>query len=161
MCVFEKIDKWLIKILTFMVVSSFVLLVILVSMQVFIRFFTKSSLTWSEELSTFIMVWMVLFASVLVTRNHGHIWVENFMEKITGSTRYLLLGIGNVLVAVFLLIIIWGSFILLPTVHSQIAPATKICMSYIYLAVPLSMGLSLIYVIADIIREFTRFLKEE
>lgn len=161
MCVFEKIDKWLIKILTFMVVSSFVLLVILVSMQVFIRFFTKSSLTWSEELSTFIMVWMVLFASVLVTRNHGHIWVENFMEKITGSTRYLFLGIGNVLVAVFLLIIIWGSFILLPTVHSQIAPATKICMSYIYLAVPLSMGLSLIYVIADIIREFTRFLKEE
>lgn len=158
---FETIDRWLTKILNFVVVTAFVLLVILVSMQVFIRFFTKSSLTWSEELSTFIMVWMVLFASVLVTRNHGHIWVENFMEKITGSTRYLFLGIGNVLVAVFLLIIIWGSFILLPTVHSQIAPATKICMSYIYLAVPLSMGLSLIYVIADIIREFTRFLKEE
>jgi len=158
---FETIDRWLTKILNFVVVTAFVLLVILVSMQVFVRFFTTSSLTWSEELSTFIMVWMVLFASVLVTRSHGHVWVENFIEKITGSTKPLLLGISNILVAVFLLIIIWGSFILLPTVHSQIAPATKISMSYIYLAIPLSMGLSLIYVIADIIREFTEFLKED
>lgn len=156
---FETIDRWLTKILNFVVVTAFVLLVILVSMQVFVRFFTTSSLTWSEELSTFIMVWMVLFASVLVTRSHGHIWVENFIEKITGSTKPLLLGISNAMVAVFLLIIIWGSFILLPTVHSQIAPATKISMSYIYLAIPLSMGLSLIYVIADIIREFIEFLK--
>lgn len=147
---FEKFDKVLLKLLDMVVFFSFVMLLILVSAQVYVRMFTTNSLTWSEELSTFIMIWMVLLASVLVFRGKGHIWVENITDGLSEQIKPVVLATSNFASLVFLLLIIYGAFTLLPTLHSQLSPACKIPMSYIYFAVPLSFCLTCIYAVHDI-----------
>ena len=150
---FEKIDTAVSGALKFLVFVCFVLLLVLVSAQVYVRMFTTSSLTWSEELSTFVMIWMVLLASVLVYRNKGHIWVENLTSSLTGPAKSVVLSISSFACLLFMVLIIFGAFRLLPTVHSQLSPACKIRMSYIYFALPFSFFLTCIYAVRDIYEE--------
>jgi TRAP-type C4-dicarboxylate transport system permease small subunit len=62
---YKQIANVLKKIVEALVIISFALMVILVFAQVVTRYLTNNSLTWSEELSRFIMVWMVYLASIL------------------------------------------------------------------------------------------------
>ena len=158
---FDAIDRWFVRILSAVVFLTFAALVVLVTMQIYVRFFTASSLTWSEELSTYIMIWMVLIASVLVFRNKGHIWVENVVDILPKTAKPLVLAISNLFVLLFYVIIIWGSLTLLPTVHSQLSPACKIPMSYLYFAMPFSMVLTTFYIVRHIYDEVTEFIKAE
>lgn len=154
---FERFDKLLLKLLNVVVFFSFAMLLILVSAQVYVRMFTTNSLTWSEELSTFIMIWMVLLASVLVFRDKGHIWVENVTDGLSGQLRSIALATSNFASLVFLMLVIYGAFTLLPTVHSQLSPACKIPMSYIYFSVPLSFAITCVYAVRDIYLEIKAF----
>lgn len=154
---FERFDKLLLKLLNAVVFFSFAMLLILVSAQVYVRMFTTNSLTWSEELSTFIMIWMVLLASVLVFRDKGHIWVENVTDGLSGQLRSIALATSNFASLVFLMLVIYGAFTLLPTVHSQLSPACKIPMSYIYFSVPLSFAITCVYAVRDIYLEIKAF----
>ena len=157
---FEKFDKFMLKIMNVILFFTFVMLLVLVSAQVYVSMFTTNSLTWSEELSTFIMIWMVLLASVVVFRNKGHIWVENVTDHIAGPTKNIVLALGNFASLLFFVLIIYGAFTLLPTVHSQLSPACKIPMSYIYFAVPLSFSFTCVYALRDIYTELTSMNKK-
>jgi TRAP-type C4-dicarboxylate transport system permease small subunit len=158
---FDIVDKWFVRILSAVIFITFSALVVLVTMQIYVRFFTTSSLTWSEELSTYIMIWMVLMASILVFRNKGHIWVENVIDILPAMVKPLVLAVSNVFVLVFYVIIIWGAITLLPTVHSQLSSACKIPMSYLYFAMPFSMVLTIFYIVRHIYDEVTEFIKAE
>lgn len=153
---FEIFDKIFSKILNVVIFLCFVLLLILVSAQIYVRMFTTSSLTWSEELSTYLMIWMVLLASVVVFKENGHIWVENVTDHLSEGTKPIVIAISNYACVIFFMLVSYGAFTLLPTVHSQLSPACKIPMSYMYFALPLSFMLTCIYAVRDIITEMKK-----
>lgn len=139
-----KIVRWMEILYNTIAVTAFVLLVVLVLAQVYTRFLTTSSLTWSEELSRFLMIWLVFLGSVNLYKNDGHIWVENFVDLLPKKARILVLILADMAIILFFGIIASGAITLLPTTHTQYSPALDIRMSYVYAIVPLSMILSLL-----------------
>ena len=57
-------------------VSSLVLNVIIIFMQVIMRYFFNTSLTWSEELSRYIFIWQVWLGSSIAFVDNQHIRVD-------------------------------------------------------------------------------------
>src|SRR5690554_1453598 len=57
------------------------LIVTLVSMQVILRFF-GSPLVWSEELSRYLYIWMVLVGAALSISDRSHMKVELIIERL-------------------------------------------------------------------------------
>lgn len=137
----SRIDKLLYTLTEILVFLLFTAMIIVVSLQVYTRFFTNNSLTWSEELSRFIMIWMVFLASTLVFRKNSHITVTNFVKILPNKLRVIVEVIAYLFMLIFIGIVLWGAFIVLPTTAIQKSPSNDIIMAYVYISIPISMAI--------------------
>ncbi len=158
---FTAFDAKLYKILVALIALMFSLLVLLISAQVCVRYFTNFSLAWSEELSTYLMIWMALLASILAFRNGTHISVDALTRILPDTVRPLVLLIGTGLNVLFYLMVLFGCFKLLPALHEQHSPVMGIPLSALYIAMPISMVLSCFYLLKSCYDEYLNFVGTE
>ena len=135
----ETAERIIKKILEFMVFVLFAAMSTLVFAQVCIRFLTTSSLTWSEELSRFILIWLIYMASILAYSDKIHIVVDALVSILKGRLSFAVQLINRACVFVFAVCITLGAVEFMPTTAFQESPANGIIMSYVYAAIPISM----------------------
>ncbi len=153
--VLNKLDKLLYFILKTLVVTLFIAMVVLIAAQVYTRFFTNNSLTWSEELARYTMVYMVFLSAVLVARQKGHICIDDVVRRLSLKGRTAVLCVSSLLQIVFFLTVVWGAYRLLPTASLRTSPAIGIPIPIVYFCVPLSCAMMLVYTVRDLVQLFT------
>ncbi len=111
-------------------------MVIIVSAQVWYRFILNDPLSWSEEASRYLFVWISFMGAAAGVRYQVHLGID-LMEKIlpAGSYRIAVI-IVNLIIQVFLLMIIYWGFKILGVIQFQESPSMHISMRYPYMAVP-------------------------
>lgn len=126
-------------------------ILILIIAQVYFRFFTESSLTWSEELSRFLAVWLVFLGSTVALRRNLHIQMDNLYDVIPRKIGLILYAIRNVVVLAFLVIILFGSLSMLDIVSIQYSPGLGVQMKLVYMILPISMCLMIFVLLGQFI----------
>lgn len=112
--------------------------VALTSLQVVMRYFFDSPLTWPEELSQILLVWMTFIAAVGLSRQGLHIRVE-FAEEFLGTrARNLLELVFNLLTLVFLSALIIGGWAMYQQLTFERTTALRWHLNVVYSVVPLS-----------------------
>jgi len=139
--VFAKIEKYLYTLTEVLVFLLFVVMVILVFLQVYTRFLTDNSITWSEELSRFVMIWMIFLASTLTFRTNSHIAVDNVVKLFPSKIRVFIEVVAHLFMLAFIAVVLWGAFIVIPTTAIQTSPSNNIVMAYVYISIPISMAI--------------------
>ena len=111
-------------------------MVVIVSAQVWYRFILNDPLSWSEEASRYLFVWISFMGAAAGVRYQVHLGID-LMEKIlpAGSYRIAVI-IVNLIIQVFLLMIIYWGFKILGVIQFQESPSMHISMRYPYMAVP-------------------------
>lgn len=111
-------------------------MVVIVSAQVWYRFVLNNPLSWSEEASRYLFVWISFMGAAAGVRYQVHLGID-LMEKIlpAGSYRIAVI-IVNLIIQVFLLMIIYWGFKILGVIQFQESPSMHISMRYPYMAVP-------------------------
>ena len=112
-------------------------MVAIVSAQVWYRFILNDPLSWSEEASRYLFVWISFMGAAAGVRYQVHLGID-LMEKIlpAGSYRMVVI-IVNLIIQVFLLMIIYWGFKILGVIQFQESPSMHISMRYPYMAVPI------------------------
>lgn len=128
------------KTLRVLVVALFTIMSSLVFAQVVCRFVFKNSLTWSEELARFTLIWLIYLASILAYAEKVHISVDALVILLTGKLGKAVQILNRVCVVVFTVAIMLGAIEFIPTTSLQLTPAAEIPMSYAYAAVPVGMA---------------------
>ncbi len=149
-----KLEYMTKKALELVVFLLFAMMTALTFAQVFTRFFLNISLSWSEELSRFTLVWLIFTASILTYGDKIHIGVDALTNKLTGMTGRLVQLANRVCVLVFCTAVILGALEFLPVTALQKSPACGIYMSYVYVSIPISMAFMGIITIRDMCRIF-------
>ena len=156
----DTIDKIIFSIMKAVVFLLFVFIVVLILAQVYTRFLTTNSLTWSEELSRFALVFMVFFAAVLVTRQKGHLLINNLVSILPAPAAKVVLAISAILQIVFFILVIWGAHRFFPTAAMRVSPALSIPMPFLYICVPIFSVLCIFYNIRDLVEIFVNKREE-
>lgn len=151
----DKISNFLKKITEALVILLYAAMVVVVFAQVYTRYLTDNSLTWSEELSRFIMIWMLFLASTLAFRQGSHIVVDNIVNLLPSKIKAVVKIIAYLFIVIFIGVVLWGAFKVLPITALQISPTNNIKMSYVYMVIPISMVIMIIDVIRQIINDFS------
>lgn len=108
----------------------------LIGWQVFARFVIGDSLSFSEEISRFLMVWLVLLGSAYAARN-GRLMKVDILETVVPA-RFrpaVLIFAGFVSILFYLVLVVFG-FMIVSAVSYQMTPATQISMSIPMAALP-------------------------
>jgi TRAP-type transport system small permease protein len=148
------------------VVDGFVILlitsmVVVVFAQVFFRYVVMSSPPWTEEFSRFNFIWLTFMGAVAVFRRKAHLVIDTLVgvlpKKVAQSLNLPIL----VLISIALLILIYQGIILCRSGWLTRASTMDLPLTFIYLAIPLSALLMLIYQffwISDSLKERTKTL---
>mgnify|MGYP001584256579 CR=1 FL=1 len=131
----KKIADTLEKILKVASVCILVLLVIVISMQIFARYVLNHSLSWSEELARYLFIYLIFFGASIVYKQNRHISVNYFFDQLPARLRSIISISLDILLLIFLLVVFYQGLILSSIVYNVPTAALYIPWTYVYLAI--------------------------
>ncbi|MHB1161829.1 MAG: TRAP transporter small permease [Chloroflexota bacterium] len=133
--------------LKYLLVAAVAALTISVFLQVLVRFVLRVPLPWTEEASRIAFVYCVFIGATLGVREKAHINVDVLVAVLPPGARFALKMVTNLLVAALLCAMIWlGADFVLQT-GVQMTPVLQIPFRYLYVVIPASGALMLLYLI--------------
>ncbi|OJG81672.1 C4-dicarboxylate ABC transporter [Enterococcus ratti] len=127
-------------------------MIVIVLWQVFARTVLGTPNTITEELVRFGLVWFAMLSSAYVVGQKAHLAVTILSEKLSGKKSKALEIIVQCLFLAFAIIIMgYGGWKAVTLTMSQLSPSLSIPMGYVYLSVPVSGGLIIIYSLLNLI----------
>ena len=118
--------------------SKFVLIVIVVviSAQVFSRKILHSSIRWSEEVTLVLMVWMAFISMAIGVRENLHIAIEMVFNKLPKGAQRVFDFLNNLFIAIVGVVLVYYGVILIKYTSTSTLPATKWPACTLYLMLP-------------------------
>lgn len=161
---FAKIKKILDRSLEIVVGVVVLALVLDVLWQVFTRYVLKNPSSWSEELATFLLIWVALLGAAVALNRGAHLGIDYFMGKLPARARLYTEVVVFVCVFLFCLtvMVIGGIQLVSNTLRlGQVSPALGLRMGYVYVAVPFSGVFLTFYGIVGLIERITELVKHK
>ncbi len=137
------------------------ILVLDVLWQVFTRLILKDPSTITEELATFMLMWVALLGSAVAMGRGAHLGIDYFVGKLPPRARLATETVVFFSVAAFsLLVMVVGGVDLVASnlELGQESPALGVNMGYVYLAVPLSGFFLTLYAAVALVERVRRLL---
>jgi C4-dicarboxylate transporter, DctQ subunit len=106
--------------------------------NVFLRYVFLAPINWAEELTLYLMVWIVFVGGAVAVRTRGHIAIDLLpLALSTANRRRLAIGVG-LATAVFFAWFFWysGQHVLRVRAAGQTTPVMEAPMWLAYLAMP-------------------------
>jgi TRAP-type C4-dicarboxylate transport system permease small subunit len=127
----------------------FVSMVAIIVIQVIARYVVRSSLSWTEETSRFMFIWIVLLGTVIGVHDHSHVAVEFVLNMLPKPVNRLVKTLYTLCLCILAGVMIWAGTQLASAVAVQLSPATRVSMSYVYAAVPVCAVIMLVHLLRD------------
>ncbi|AUB54233.1 MULTISPECIES: TRAP transporter small permease [Enterococcus] len=144
--------KGISRLLEFLGACLLIGMIIIVLWQVFSRTILGNPNTVTEELVRFGLVWFAMLSSAYVVGQKGHLAVTLLSEKLTGTKANVLEIVVQCLFLAFAItIMVYGGWNAVTLTMGQISPSLGIPMGYVYLSVPVSGVLIIIYSLINLI----------
>ena len=140
------------KFLDALCVVCMALILLLVVLQVVMRYVFNSPLTWSEELAVYIMVWMTFAGSVICMRDKEHVEVTILVDYLPRGLQKLAMLFSRLVSVGFLLIVIYYGFDFVLENRTVVSVANNLNMALVYSIIPLSCLGMLYYVVRSMMK---------
>ncbi len=150
------IRTYLDKALEWFLVTLMLLLLADVLLQVASRYFLSNTISFTDELAGFLLIWVGMAGAAYVTgQEKGHLAITYVKDKFKpNQQKWLELTIHLVILAFVIGVLLVGGIWLVYTRFylGQISPSLEISLGYIYMVVPLS-GLIIAFYSTDNLRQ--------
>lgn len=152
----EKVIRYLSRAVEFIVVIAMAVVVAVVTTEVVMRYIFLHSLIITEELSRYLMVWIVFLGSALVIKDGEHIRISVFVNRLSPERRPIAELISHLFVLAFLAVVIVEGTRILPRVIDQYTTTLEISIFWFYLAIPCGSALMALFLLRKVRRLLTK-----
>jgi TRAP-type C4-dicarboxylate transport system permease small subunit len=125
------------RLTTILMILLMVTMIIVINSLVVTRYFFSYSPSWTEEVTRFSMVWMVMLGAGVLTLFDDHISLTMAVEKLPKRLRKWQRLLVHIFVFLIAVIIAWKGFEFAYGLNSVIAPALQTSMIYPAISVPI------------------------
>lgn len=116
------------------------------------RFIIREPLRWTDELATFLLIWISMLGAALAHREAAHLGVVWLIEKLDATVAAIVARFVHVLIICFAgIVMLYGGGVLLEDRFraGQLMPALGINKAWMYMAVPVAA----VFIIGYSVRE--------
>jgi C4-dicarboxylate transporter DctQ subunit len=128
------------------------IIVAIVTAEVTLRYLFSHSMIFTEELSRYLMVWIVFLGSALAIRDGSHIHIQILVKRLGPRMQQNVKLASYALMIAFLVFITVEGLKILPRQLQQMCITIDISLFYFYLAIPVGSILMIIFLL-PIIRQ--------
>ena len=141
----EKLGNKIIATLNCLIALLLALMAVFVFGNVIMRYFFNSSLTWAEEISRFLFIWLIFMGSIVAFKDNEHLGVDTLVNKLSPKGKKILYVINCVVILITMTLTLDGSWRLTILNVDQSSPAIGLPYAYVYSSgVLLSIGMGFI-----------------
>lgn len=142
----HRIRAMIMKVLGIVIMILFMLMTVIGTYQIVTRYFFNRPSTVSEELLTYSFTWMALLASAFVFGKRDHMRMGFLADKLTGTARkYLEVAIDFLTFLLAAVVMVYGGCSITKLTMIQTTASLRVPMGYIYIIVPLTGILIMIF----------------
>jgi TRAP-type C4-dicarboxylate transport system permease small subunit len=143
--VLDKITLWIQRILQWVVALLLVVMSLIVFANVIFRYFLNAALGWYEEVSRFLLIWIVFLGAVLAYIHHDHLSLDVVLYYVKARTKRVIVLVSDALVIAALAVMVYGGFqMALDSLASGwVASAIPIPYGWVYMVGPIASILML------------------
>jgi TRAP-type C4-dicarboxylate transport system permease small subunit len=135
----------LIALVEWWAVLLLVLMVVVVSLGVFFRYFLNASLVWYDEFASYLLVWLTFYGAVVASHRKRHIGFEVVVDLFEPKTRRIFDFISECFVLSFQIVLFGYGWLLVRKMGDESAVSlTWVKMSWVYSVLPITGGLMLL-----------------
>ncbi len=131
------------------------LTIIATFVQVIFRYGLESSLSWSEELSRYLFVWIILVGASVATRRRQHIFVEVLVARLRPALRAWTDLLSVIASMIFFSTFAYVGSLLMLNAWQQYSTALDIRIAWVYAAAPVGAGLSVLHLLAGLLKRLS------
>jgi TRAP-type C4-dicarboxylate transport system permease small subunit len=132
-------------------------IILILSAQIFFRYFLNSSIVWSEEVATWCLVWLVFIGAAAIMRRWDHVQIPMLIQKLPLGLRPAVIIFAKLATCVAVALITWyGLQWVLGPVHIR-SQTSGISTRWIKLAVPIGAGLMTLFALRCALEDVLRW----
>jgi len=155
--IFEKVNllgNYLAKITIFVVIILAAVMVLTVLVGIFFRYVLFNSLSWSEELARYLMIWAALLSISIGIKDKEHVGIQLIIRNIPIKYARILNFLVNIVILIFLGVLSYKGMYVTIKAIPQLSLGLGISMFWALLSIPVSGALAIIQQIIQIINSF-------
>ncbi|MBC9867024.1 MAG: TRAP transporter small permease subunit [Opitutae bacterium] len=140
-----QIDIWFLQ-------FSIVALIVLSVLQVFSRYLLNAPLSWTEEVSTWFLIWMTYVGAYSLLNRDTHARVEIIDELFGKRIARWLHAFWDFVIGVFLVVLAYAGIRLMEITAYDKTPALRVSYAVILCIIPIAAILMLVTILGRIYR---------
>lgn len=133
-----------------------VIMVVLVTYQVFQRYVLHYTPPWSEEMAVYLMIWFGMIGMAAGIRRDSHMALRYFADKLPPAMQQILQYVKYIATLFYAAVLTWQGYTLVLLTMRQQSPAMAIPVGYVYLALPVSMVLIIVFTAELLVKEIRK-----
>lgn len=149
------------RILFYTVAVLLTVMSVVVFANVIFRYFLNAALGWYEELSRFLLIWIVFLGAVIAYIKGDHLSLDVVLIYLKPKVKHIVILIADLLVVYALIVMTQGGWeMAIDSLNSGwIASTIPIPYGYVYMVGPVSSALMLFQVLIKTIEDWHAFKK--
>lgn len=138
---------------SFILIITLLLMSVFVGLQVFMRYVMQASLSWSEEISRYLFIFLINIGISYGVKENRHVSISFFVNLFSEKVKKYILIFSDVLFLVFSLIVAVHGVQIASVIrmYGQNSPAVGLPMWIVYIATPIGFSLVSIRLIQRIV----------
>ena len=135
-------------------VASVAILIVPVTLQIISRYTALiPAWIWTEELSRFLFIWMIMLGAMIAVREGTHFVVDVWPEMAPKPTAILQI-VANVFVLAFALVFVWWGVEFVRFGWDQTSELADLPMTYIFIAWPVTGVVWAIFLVESFVQSW-------
>lgn len=129
-------------------------MILCVIIEILSRYLLPFSTTWCEEAARYCLVWGMMLGCAYGFGNHGHIVIDILTNYLGSKGKFWCEIFANLATLIFCAIFLVLSIERFPSIAREYMVMVRQSLGYIYVAIPIGFGLSILYSVkslADVI----------
>ena len=149
--ILDPVSDALDKVCSVLIVVMLGLMVVITTAQIICRtWFT--ALSWSDEVTRYLLIWSTFLGATCVYRHSGHISVTILQDKVPARIGQLMRVAVHAICLLLFAVLLHYSIRYCGKLNKT-ATALPIKMKYIYLCLPISMGVLIVHALTMMVHE--------
>ena len=148
---FTSFSQGVDRVATFLAVVALAAMTAVTTLQIVCRFFF-TALSWSEELSRYLMVWLTFLGASMGVKRGTHIAVTFAVSPLAPRWRQGLALLVQLLALYFFLLVALYGWKLMNLQAFQVSAGLGISMRYVYVSLPVGGLLCAVHIVSEILQ---------
>lgn len=159
--VLSRLNMFIIQVCKALSLAILTALVAVVITGVFFRYVLNSSLSWSEDVSKILLLWLIFLASPIALRLGELITIDFLTEKLPSRLKHFVLAFSTLLVIAFCVVMVWQGELFALNGWKQVHVTVGFSMFWVFVAIPLGSFFMLLVAIEILLEQIENLIDPE